>query len=120
MRLRTLTDLHLVEPGQDWRQGVDPLGRLRVCLEEIRTLHSDAERIVVSGDLVQLRNPRAYSILRAELEQMPTPYRLLIGNNDDRDPFWRSSRKSTISTDSFRGADAFIARVLYLDTLARD
>ena len=120
-KLIWLTDLHLVEAGQDWPQGVDPLVGLRGCLEEIKTLHSDAERIVVSGDLVQLRNPRAYSILRAELEQMPTPYRLLIGNNDDRDPFWRSSRKSSISTDSFRGVDDFDgARVLYLDTLARD
>jgi 3',5'-cyclic-AMP phosphodiesterase len=57
--VKKLIDLHLVEPGQDWPQGVDPLARLRVCFEEVRTLQSDAERIVVSGDLVQLRNPRA-------------------------------------------------------------
>ena len=109
-KLIWLTDLHLVEPGQDWPQGVNPLARLRVCLEEVRTLHSDAERIVVSGDLVQLRNPGAYSILRAELEQMPTPYRLLVGNHDDRDALLETSRKSSISTDSFRAPTTSMTR----------
>jgi Icc protein len=83
-KLVWLTDLHLVEPGQDWPQGIDPLARLRVCLQEIRVQHADAARVVISGDLIQLRNPAAYSTLRRELAQMPMPYRLLVGNHDDR------------------------------------
>jgi Icc protein len=35
-KLVWLTDLHLVEPGKNWPQGIDPLKRLRVCLEEAR------------------------------------------------------------------------------------
>jgi 3',5'-cyclic AMP phosphodiesterase CpdA len=120
-KLIWLTDLHLVEPEQDWPQGVDPLARLRVCLEEVRTLHPDAERIVVSGDLVQLRNPGAYSILRAELEQMPTPYRLLVGNHDDRDALLEIFPEIEHIDGFIQGAeDLDSARLLYLDTLARD
>lgn len=56
-KLIWLTDLHLVEQGQDWPQGVDPLARLRLCLDEIAAVHCDADRLVVTGDLIQLRNP---------------------------------------------------------------
>ena len=97
------------------------MARLRVCLEEVRTLHSDAERIVVSGDLVQLRNPGAYSILRAELEQMPTPYRLLVGNHDDRDALLEIFPEIEHIDGFIQSADDLDdASLLYLDTLARD
>ena len=35
-KLVWLTDLHLVEPGQDWPQDIDPPARLRVCLDEVQ------------------------------------------------------------------------------------
>ena len=120
-KLIWLTDLHLVEPHQDWPQGVDPLSRLRVCLDEVRTLHSDAERIVVSGDLVQLRNPGAYSILRDELERMSMPYRLLVGNHDDRGALMSTFPEINRVEGFIQAADNLDgARLLYLDTLAAD
>jgi 3',5'-cyclic-AMP phosphodiesterase len=116
-----LTDLHLVEPGRDWPAGVDPLARLRACLEEVRTFHWDAERIVVSGDLVQLRNRGAYSTLRAELEQLPIPYRLLAGNHDDRDSLLQVFPEIEHVDGFVQGTEELDgARLLYLDTLARD
>jgi 3',5'-cyclic-AMP phosphodiesterase len=51
--------------------------------------HSDADRIVISGDLIQVGSPGGYGILRAELERMATPYRLLVGNHDDRQALLR-------------------------------
>jgi 3',5'-cyclic-AMP phosphodiesterase len=120
-KLIWLTDLHLVEPGRGWPQGIDPLERLRSCLEEVKTLHSDAERIVVSGDLIQLRNPGAYSLLRAELEQMSTPFRLLVGNHDDRDALLETFPGMGPVDGFLQGADDLDgARLLYLDTLAAD
>jgi Icc protein len=118
-KLIWLTDLHLVERGRDWPQGIDPLERLRRCLEEIKALHPDAELIVLSGDLINLRNPGAYRLLRAELDQMPTPYRLLVGNHDDRNALLRTFPEVE-SVDGFlQGADELDgARLLYLDTLA--
>jgi 3',5'-cyclic-AMP phosphodiesterase len=120
-KLIWLTDLHLVEPGRDWPQGIDPLARLRACLAEAKGLHSDAERIVVSGDLIQLRNPGAYSLLRAELEQMPMPARLLVGNHDDRDALLATFPEIEHVDGFLQGADDLDdARLLYLDTLAAD
>jgi 3',5'-cyclic-AMP phosphodiesterase len=118
-KLIWLTDPHLAEPGRDWPQGIDPLERLRHCLEEIRAVHSDAARIVLSGDLIQLRNPGAYRLLRAELEQMPTPYRLLVGNHDDRDALQETFPHIQHSDGFIQAADDLeAARILYLDTLA--
>jgi Icc protein len=120
-KLIWLTDLHLIEPGKDWPQGVDPLARLRVCLEEIRTLHSDAERMVISGDLIQLRNPGAYGILREELKRMPTPCRLLVGNHDERDALLEIFPEIDDIDGFVQGADDLDGeRLLYLDTLAAD
>jgi 3',5'-cyclic-AMP phosphodiesterase len=120
-KLIWLTDLHLVEPGRDWPQGIDPLARLRACLEEVKALHSDAERIVLSGDLIELRNPGAYSLLRAELEPMPTPFRLLAGNHDDRYALLEAFPEIEPVDGFVQGADDLDgARLLYLDTLAAD
>ena len=121
IKLIWLTDLHLVEGGRDWPQGIDPLARLRACLEEVRALHADAARIVVSGDLIQLRHPAAYSLLRAELEQMPMPARLLVGNHDDRDAVLHAFPELHHVDGFVQGADDLAgARLLYLDTLAAD
>lgn len=120
-KLIWLTDLHLVEPGRDWPQSVDPLARLQTCLEEIGALHSDAERIVISGDLIQLRNPGAYGTLRAEMEAMQIPYRLLVGNHDDRDALLKTFPEIDVFEGFVQRADnLYGARVLYLDTLAAD
>ncbi|WFE73987.1 phosphodiesterase [Roseinatronobacter sp. S2] len=120
-KLIWLTDLHLVEQGQDWPQGVDPLARLRLCLDEIAAVHCDADRLVVTGDLIQLRNPGAYAILRAELERLPFPYRLLVGNHDDRGAL-RSIFPANNCIDGFvqgfENVDG--TQLLYLDTQAAD
>jgi 3',5'-cyclic-AMP phosphodiesterase len=120
-KLVWLTDLHLVEPGQDWPQGIDPLAGLRACLDEIRVQHADAARVVISGDLIQLRNPRAYSTLRRELAQMPMPYRLLVGNHDDRSALLATFPEIVPVGGFIQSAeDVDCARLLYLDTLASD
>lgn len=118
-KLIWLTDLHLVEPDRDWPAGVHPLRRLRACLEEIRTHHADAERIVLSGDLIHLSNPEAYRILRDELETAQTPYRLLAGNHDDRKALLSSFPDAGQHNGFLQYAeDLGAARILYVDTVA--
>ncbi|RJE87251.1 phosphodiesterase [Paracoccus onubensis] len=120
-KLVWLTDLHLVEQGRDWPQGVDPLARLRFCLDEIQAFHSDAERLVISGDLIQIGNPGAYGILREELTRISMPYRLLVGNHDNREAMLTSFPELS-SVDGFiQGVeDVGNVRLLYLDTLAAE
>ncbi|MEZ0471809.1 metallophosphoesterase [Luteimonas salinilitoris] len=116
-----LTDPHLVAPGHEPPQGVDPLPRLRAALAEAAALHADAARIVLSGDLVQLRNPEAYRLLREELERVRMPFRLLVGNHDDRAQLL-DAFPETATVDGFiqSAEDLGDVQMLYLDTLAHD
>ncbi|MCT9000604.1 phosphodiesterase [Chelativorans intermedius] len=120
-KLIWLTDLHLVEPDREWPAGVDPLRRLRACFEEIEAQHADADRIVISGDLIQIRSPGAYRILRDELEATRTPYRLLAGNHDDREALLSVFPEAGQHDGFIQYAEAVgDARILYVDTVAQD
>lgn len=120
-KLIWMTDLHLVEPERAWPAGVDPLARLRACLTEINALHADADRIIISGDLIQLNNTQAYEVLRHELELLGLPYRLLVGNHDDRDALVSIFPEVVRSNQFVQYAEELGgARILYLDTLAND
>lgn len=47
---------HLVVPGSDLPRGVDPALRAQMCLDDIRARHADADRLIITGDLIQLRH----------------------------------------------------------------
>jgi 3',5'-cyclic AMP phosphodiesterase CpdA len=120
-KLIWLTDLHLVAPGRDWPQNVNPLARLAACLEEIREQQADAARIILSGDLVQRPHPDAYRLLRAELERMPMDYRLLVGNHDDRATLLEVFPETPSVNGFIQSTDEFAdVQLLFLDTLASD
>jgi Icc protein len=121
MKLIWITDPHLVEPGRDWPQGVDPAHRLSICLDEVMATHPDADRLILSGDLIQLGNPGAYRVLRSALARLPMPYRLMVGNHDDRRALLEAFPE-TQSIDGFiqSAEDLGSARLVYLDTLASD
>lgn len=116
-----LTDPHLVDSQSTWPAGVDPLTRFRRCIDDIREHHADADRLVISGDLVQLRNPSGYPILRQELEALSIPWRLLVGNHDDRSAFREFFPEAGHHDAYIQSAeDLANTRILYLDTVARD
>lgn len=118
-KLIWLTDLHLVEQGRDWPQGVDPLRHLRFCLGEVREKHSDADRIVISGDVAQLNNPGAYAILREELEQTGIAYRVMAGNHDDRGALLAAFPEICGPGPFVQGIDELPdSRIMYVDTVA--
>lgn len=119
-KLVWLTDLHLVEPGSDFPAAVDPLKGLRAALDEIGRLHDDAVRLVISGDLVQLRNPGAYRILREELASLSIPVRLLAGNHDDREALLDVFPEAGDGGFVLRGENIGGARLVYVDTKASD
>lgn len=115
-----LTDPHLVESKSAWPAGVDPLMRLRRCLQDIRERHSDADRLVISGDLIQLRNPGGYRILRQELNELRIHARLLVGNHDDRAALMEAFPEVGCHAGYIQSAEDLGGdRILYLDTLAR-
>lgn len=86
-KILLLTDLHLVPPGQMLFDS-DPEARLRAALRDIARDHADAACMVISGDLAHRGEPAAYQRLAAVLaEEAVVPWRLTLGNHDDRVAF---------------------------------
>ena len=89
MKLIQVSDLHFIPPGQRLF-GLDPHARLDAAIADINQNHGDAEICLFTGDLVDRGTPEAYESLRQALTALRIPYRLLIGNHDDRDNFLRA------------------------------
>ncbi|QND54829.1 phosphodiesterase (plasmid) [Phyllobacterium sp. 628] len=118
MKIIQVTDLHLVTPG-DILCDLDPLQNLRACITDINHNHPDAELVVFTGDLSDTGGEDTYRALAKELENLVPPYRLLMGNHDNRDAFLQVF-------DAIKPEEGFVqsvldtaeGRLIFLDTLA--
>ena len=86
MKLVQVSDLHFVPPGVRLF-GLDPRARLEAAIADINRHHGDAELCLFTGDLADRGVPEAYDALRETLAALQVPYRLAIGNHDDRGNF---------------------------------
>ena len=86
MKLIQVSDLHFVPPGTRLF-GIDPRAHLAAAIEDINAQHADAELCLFTGDLADHGDPQAYAALAETLAALRLPYRLLIGNHDQRDSF---------------------------------
>lgn len=119
MKLLWMTDLHLMSGGEKHRSGVDPAVRLRVCLDDMLAEHADAARLIITGDLIQLRHTAAYGMLAEALAEVPIPVRLLVGNHDDREALARAFPALQLSNGFVQNAEQLNGyQLIYLDTLA--
>jgi 3',5'-cyclic AMP phosphodiesterase CpdA len=89
MKLIQVSDLHFVPPGT-LLFGLDPRARLAAAIADINRHHGDAELCLFTGDLADCGMPAAYDALRETLAALSIPYRLILGNHDDRDNFLRA------------------------------
>ncbi len=89
MKLIQISDLHFVPPGVRLF-GLDPRARLEAAIADINAHHDDAELCLFTGDLADHGAPEAYDALRETLAALRVPYRLTIGNHDDRTAFQRA------------------------------
>ncbi len=89
MKLIQVSDLHFVPPGT-LLLGLDPRARLEAAIADINRHHDDAELCLFTGDLADHGAPEAYDALRDTLAALGVPYRLTIGNHDDRNAFLRA------------------------------
>ncbi len=83
MKFIHLTDTHLVARRQKLH-GLDPCERLEACTASIVEHHHDAEFLILTGDVADAGDPRAYAAARELLERLPMPVHLIPGNHDDR------------------------------------
>jgi 3',5'-cyclic AMP phosphodiesterase CpdA len=89
MKLIQLSDFHFVPPGIRLL-GLDPRARLEAAIADINRHHGDAELCLLTGDLADHGAPEAYDALRETLAALQVPYRMTIGNHDDRAAFLRA------------------------------
>jgi 3',5'-cyclic-AMP phosphodiesterase len=85
-KLIHVTDPHLVSPGRKL-YALDPLERLTAAITAIKTHHADADAVFITGDLTHWGEPSAYAALHEEMQRLPVPCHLVIGNHDVRGPF---------------------------------
>jgi 3',5'-cyclic-AMP phosphodiesterase len=107
LKLIHLTDTHLVAEGPLY--GLDPEHRLLAAIADINANHADAALVLVTGDLAHSGELGAYRRLRAAFNHLNLPWRLMLGNHDNRDAFL------TIFDDSPRDEHGFIQEAMKLD-----
>ncbi|PSH64781.1 phosphodiesterase [Phyllobacterium brassicacearum] len=86
MKIIQVTDLHLVTPGETLC-GLDPLARLKACISDINRNHGDAALVIFTGDLSETGDEVTYRALSDELGKLIPPFRLMLGNHDNRIAF---------------------------------
>jgi Icc protein len=120
MKIIQITDLHLV-PGKQDMHGVNPYERLCECVEDIQQNHTDAELCVISGDLAHKGEIGAYKDLSEILARLSIPYRLMVGNHDDRKNLRSVFPGTDADSDGFiqSSVDLEVGRLIFIDSMER-
>jgi 3',5'-cyclic-AMP phosphodiesterase len=118
MKFLVLSDTHVVPPGET-AKSLDTGERLRRAIADINTHHADAAFCVLSGDLVDHGQREAYVYLREILTTLKVPWRLMIGNHDDRATFRQVFSDVPVDAEGFVQSvlDTAAGRMIFLDTL---
>ncbi|MEM6373523.1 MAG: hypothetical protein AAF727_12190 [Pseudomonadota bacterium] len=74
MKLVHISDIHLTVPGE-LMGGLDPHARFAQALAHVQTHHSDAVRVIITGDLTHWGEAAANDALAAALDGIGQPVR---------------------------------------------
>lgn len=115
-KLLVFTDLHIKDGTII---GLDPVARFEDGLAHALTHHSDAQGIVLMGDLTHGVTTAEYELLKEILAEVPLPITFMMGNHDRRDAFLKVFPNTTLDNDGFVQSIFDIGdwRVLCVDTL---
>jgi 3',5'-cyclic-AMP phosphodiesterase len=118
MKLIHLTDTHLVSAGQKL-YGLDPRKRLNAAVADINAHHSDADLVVVTGDLTHWGEADAYQQFTEAMQPLEIPYKALVGNHDRRQACLNHVPSAPRDPNGFvQGVqDTELGRLIFLDTL---
>ncbi|MEP6564801.1 MAG: phosphodiesterase [Mesorhizobium sp.] len=119
MKIIQVSDLHLGRRGQ-LHFGVDLHERLDRCIAHINARHADATLCVFTGDLTDAGEPGSYADIKAALNALSVPYRLLPGNHDKRTNLVAAFPEHPLDDSGFvqSAYDTAEGPLLFLDTLA--
>lgn len=118
-KIIVFTDPHMVKDGERII-GIDPHARLASGIAHVNRHHRDADLVVITGDLAHRGDVESYARLRALLDGLEIPCRLMLGNHDQRESF------AQVFPDSPRDENGFFQQrleiggnvLLLLDTLS--
>ena len=118
MKIIHLTDPHYVPEGETL-YGRDPSVALHKAVQDINLHHADAELAVITGDLTHWGEPAAFAHLRRTLDNLAVPYRLLIGNHDDRAFFFDNFPEQPRDENGFVQSvlETGVGSFVFLDTV---
>jgi len=81
-----ISDPHFSTPGKPVC-GLDPRQRMDYCISDINAHHSDADLCVITGDLTDNGERKAYEHLAECLTKLNVPVKMMLGNHDSRATF---------------------------------
>jgi Icc protein len=118
MKLLQITDTHIPASG-DLIYGVDARARLDACIDDINRHHGDADICFITGDLVNRGSEAEYTNLKGAIDRLEVPWRLLVGNHDDRALLRKFFPQTPMDEDGHVQSviDSDEGRFLLLDTL---
>lgn len=117
MKFIQIADPHVVPDGERLH-GLDPRERLEACIADINANHADAELCVVTGDVAHRGEAEAYAVFRECIAKLTVPWRLMIGNHDDREIFKQAFPETACDPNGFvqSSFNTSAGRFILLDT----
>jgi 3',5'-cyclic-AMP phosphodiesterase len=85
MLIAQITDPHVMRSGKLVYGALDSTAHLARAIDRLNTLEPRPDVVLITGDLVDAGSAEEYARLRAELDRLAMPYRLIPGNHDARD-----------------------------------
>lgn len=118
LKIIHVSDTHIGPLGQ-LVVGLDPHERLRQVVQTINGSHDDAALCVITGDLTDRGDEDSYRAFADIVSELKIPYRLLLGNHDNRESFRRVFPDVPVDADGFiqSTADFGNIRLIFLDSL---
>jgi 3',5'-cyclic AMP phosphodiesterase CpdA len=122
MKIIHITDPH-VRPVGETIYGVDSGSRLAAVIADVNARHPDADLVAITGDLTHYGEPAAYARVAELVARLKAPYRLMLGNHDERSAFRAAFPSHPLDAHGFVqcviDAPGQIGRLLFLDTHER-
>lgn len=113
-----VSDCHIIPNGGLLFES-NPTSRLRSCIADINTNHSDADLCIFSGDIAHNGDIESYRVFSECVSHLTIPFRVMVGNHDNRENL--ISVVNAAKADEFgfvqSSVDLPIGRILLLDTI---
>lgn len=117
-KILVMTDIHITKAGVDII-GLDPLSRFQKVCDAALAEHSDAEMLILMGDLTHHGEIEENERLKSVLDTIPLRNVPMLGNHDRRDAFLSVFSNATVDRHGFvqNIIDLPEHRLITLDTL---